>query len=270
MNGSVAKQLTDAASYDQNGSMVIALLSEGEPVVVDAVEPDVETVAQLELAPLRQRFQANTRCNFDSLAEIARDVEWSDRFYENRKEVLLAFDIDYDKLERELAADWRTTCTRVYYSIGIVGLFCFWFLVIAFGLWFMAIPTTPFLYGLLAACSNSVVRYMSSFKTKEMILLMHRHIAITKDGVCVDDSDEPESLNLVRRQVIKFDSMAKCCVKDVGWFRPSYRVWIYQEETELANAACLAYSIRGLVNGQEFADIVQAMVDQKRETSVEC
>lgn len=264
MYGSLSKQLPETASYDQNGSMVLALLSEGEPVVVDAIsEPDVD--------PLRQRFQAKGKCNPDTLPDIARDVEWIDRFYEERKEVLIAFDIDYEKLEHELVAEWRAKCAGVYRSIGIVGLFCFlWLVVFEFGLWFMALCMTPFLCSLFAVSCDTVLQYVSSFKTKEMILLMRRHIAITKEGVCLDDSDELGSLNLVRRQVIKFDSIAKCCVKDVGWFRPSYRVWIYPEGTEPCNAACSAYSIRGLVNGQEFADIVQAMVDLERQTSVDC
>jgi hypothetical protein len=271
MYGSVSKQLPETASYDQNGSMVLALLSEGEPVVVDAIsEPDVETMAQLELDPLRQRFQAKGKCNPDTLPDIARGLAWSDRFYEERKELLIAFDIDYEKLEHELVAEWRAKCAGVYHSIGIVGLCCFLWLVVEFGLWFMALTMTPFLCYLYAVSCDTVLQYVSSFKTKEMILLMRRHIAITKEGVCLDDSDELGSLNLVRRQVIKFDSIAKCCVKDVGWFRPSYRVWIYPEGTEPCNAACSAYSIRGLVNGQEFADIVQAMVDLERQTSVDC
>jgi hypothetical protein len=274
MNGSVAKQLPEtAASYNQDGygSLVISLLSEGEPVVDANTEPDIEAMVQIVSTPLGQRFQAKCKSNPGILPEIACDVEWSDRFYEKRKKVLLAFDIDYEKLERELVTEWRAKCTRLFYSIGTVGLCCVpGLLIFDFALFFVAFAVMPFLFILVAPTSESALQYVSSIKTKEMILLMRRHIAITKDGVCLDDSDEPGSLNLVRRQVIKLDSIAKCCVKDVGWFRPSYRVWIYPEGTEDGNAACRAFSIRGLVNGQEFADIVQAMADLKRQTSVEC
>jgi hypothetical protein len=241
--------------------MVMPLLSEGEQLGVDLIsEPEVGTLPPLGSAQrTRQRVvdKWKTTLNIGPLA--ARDVEWRDPFYDNRHEILVAFDVDYEKLEKELVTERRAKCTRLYHSIIATGLvFCFfWFLAVGLSDLGLYITITG-----ICIFSRFALRYAASMKTKEMILLMRRHIAITKEGVCLDDSDEPGSLNLVRRQVIKFGSIVKCCVKDVGWFRPSYRVWIYPEGTEDGNAACRAYSIRGLVNGQEFVDIVQAMADR--------
>jgi hypothetical protein len=167
-------------------------------------------------------------------------VTWSDPFYENNKDVIAAFDMDYDNVRRIFSARRNSFLAGAACCLLLSFVMyktVFWFSIL---LWITVVP-------LLGEAVDL---------NKSLHLMLRRHVAITRHGIYVDDADRPHSLRLARRQVIALDTVSRCQVDEVGWFLPSYQV-------EVKHVVPLI--LEGLVDAQAFADVLMESVRQHQE-----
>jgi hypothetical protein len=182
-----------------------------------------------------------------TFAHSGTTVTWSDPFYENNKDVIAAFDMDYDYVRRMFSARRNAFLAGAAFCLLLsVVLYktVFWFSVL---LWITVVP-------LLGQAVDL---------NKSLHLMLRRHVAIARRGVYVDDADQPHSLRLARRQVIALDTINGCQVDEVGWFLPSYQVKV--KHVPPNERALQSLILEGLVDAQAFAEILMESVRQHQE-----
>jgi hypothetical protein len=210
-------------------------------VPTGAVDASASTGSYLSLEPFEPEAA--------TFANNGTTVTWSDPFYENNKDVIAAFDMDYDYVRRVFSARRNAfvagaACclllSFVLYKTGFFWGFCV--------LLCLPIP------GLLGDAVKS---------NKSLHLMLRRHVAITRRGIYVDDADRPLSLRLARRQVIALDGIKSCRVDEVGWFLPSYQVVV--KHVSPNERLLQSFIPEGLVDAQAFADVLMESVRQHQE-----
>jgi hypothetical protein len=191
------------------------------------------------------------------LPDTASGITWNDPFYRNNPDVIAAFDFHSNKLQQIYVGQGRFA---FYFLIFILLLGLILSVRVEDGLvcWlFLWMPVA----GTIIAIA---------YTRKELFMLGRRHVAVTRCGVYLDEADEPGSSHLAKRTVLKFDAIVSCIVQDTGCARPQYSVVISTRTTTTARGTVVpdyTYSVVGLLNGQTFADLVSAMVEQVTQAS---
>jgi hypothetical protein len=167
-----------------------------------------------------------SKCDNRDIPEVAQGVQWKDSFYENDSDIIAVFDID------------RTIYDQSKAPRGILCILsmCFHFL-----------------------CPIDVSRRSNKLRIKR------RHIAIARRGIVFDDVDVPGSRNVIRRTIIKYETIKSCesVVTYSGWNDGvSSQIYLYLKPDNRARF------IDGVIKVQQFIDIVNAMIDRSNDTTI--
>jgi hypothetical protein len=194
-----------------------------------------------------------SQCPSDDIPDAARDVTWSDSFYQNDTDIVAAFDIDHTMLDKN-----SMSRQSIYYFVIISA-----FLLFIFS-WTGTIKDDPALFILQVSIGVSVVflpvlALIISDERRQNYRRRRTHIAIAQRGIYFDQVDEPGSRTLKSRTVATYDQMHECKVKiEEGCCQPKYEVVIYA----VTNKSEPLFKVDGLVATQTFVDIVQAMMER--------
>jgi hypothetical protein len=178
----------------------------------------------------RQLFRS--KCHPDEIPDVARDVTWYDSFYENDADVIVAFDMNYEMLDRSFNLYVLISIFFIpLYGIGII------FLILLFGI----------------SLRNNESLYWRQYR------LRRKHVAATRRGIYFDQVDEPGSGTIMVRAVIPYDLIDKMVVTvEKDNCHLNYTVTGYKKNRQRA------FKIIGLVGTQKFVDIVEAMIEHTR------
>jgi hypothetical protein len=233
------------------------------PISVEEDEPFVASCTtaeqyEPEIIPSNglENAETNEGAAFD-LPDTTRGITWSDPFYGNNPDVIASFDFNSNKLR------------EIYDGQGQFA-FMFLILILLLGLILSNLVEDGSICWLFLWMPVAGSILTIAYARKELYLLGRRHVAVTQCGVYLDEADEPGSSHLAKRTILKFDSIVSCSVHDTGCARPHYSVTILTRTTTAARGTEVpgyAYSVVGLKNGQTFADLVSAMVEQVTQAS---
>jgi hypothetical protein len=184
-----------------------------------------------------------TKCDLNTIPLVARNMTWADSFYENfnydTDEIIAVFDIDWT------VYDYKGGTQLLYVSLFI---FCTLF----FGLLFLIVAII-------------IVLIIENKRRSNMFRLQRTHIAITHNGIHLDEVDVPGSTNLMCHAFIKFSNVKQCNgITEYGWTEQSTSHKILLLTKELSTAR----DIVGIKQQQKFVDIVNAMMVQTTTETV--
>ena len=184
----------------------------------------------------------------NDLPEIARNLSWYDTFYESSKDkndIIMAFDLDRKKYDQCLFP-----LARFLITVGVILLVTVLSIIGSadedfspmFAIIFCAFPAFIFVW--ICDCNQR----SNQFRVERA------HIALTHDGIYIDEVDSPSGHDLMMREVIMYKQIQSCKVKREG----SYRDAIYNVEVIFNHGA--KHLVRDIRQPQLFVDIVNAMV----------
>lgn len=219
-------------------------LSQREEEDTAAAAP-YETAAAAAAVFLGGEKQFRSVCRDDMVPDAARGLSWDDPLYENDPDVIAAFDVAYEKIDRSdrqrqialIAMGIPIICTV---SVIISDKWSFWSNLLA-------------LVALLVV-AVAVVR-KGAYRKQRL------HVAVARRGVYVDEVAHPGICRLMRRQVIAYDRIIACTVEDRGWFWPTFNVVLMtgREGTVPDDTPCNSVDIPGLEAPQTCVDIIKAV-----------
>jgi hypothetical protein len=218
----------------------------------DELKAAVTTTAPLIRISGRQLL-FRSQCPPDDVPDAARDVTWSDSFYQNDTDVIAAFDIDHMMLDKN-----SMSRQSLYYFIIIIAI------LLIFLLWTVTIVDDPVLFTLQVFSVSSVIflpvlALLISVERRQNYRRRRAHIAIAQRGIYFDQVDEPGSRTLKSRAVASYDQIHECKVKvEEGCCQPKYEVVVYA----VTNKSEPLFKVDGLVATQKFVDIVHAMMER--------
>jgi hypothetical protein len=188
----------------------------------------------------RQLFRS--KCRPDDIPDVARDVTWYDSFYENDVDVIAAFDINHEMLDRNSAL-----LLRLNYRIAAISI--------------LLIP--------LVGIGLFVLMVISIIIHEERMQIYRRqrtHVAIARQGIYHDLVDEPGSQVLMSRTVTSYDQIEKCMVHVAeGCWYIKYTVVVDSKSSGsflFPVPGETVFKVDGLVGTQKFVDIVKAMMER--------
>jgi hypothetical protein len=222
----------------------------------DEVKAAVTTTAPLIRTSGRQLL-FRSQCPPDDIPDVARDVTWSDSFYQNDTDVIAAFDINHTMLDKK-SMSRQSTC---YFIIIIATL-------LIFLRWTSTVSGTsiddPALFILQVSIGISLVlvpflAFCIFDERRQNYRRRRTHVAIAQRGIYLDQVDEPGSRTLKSRTVASYDLIHECKVKiEEGCCKPKYEVVVYA----VTNKSEPLFKVDGLVATQKFVDIVHAMKER--------
>jgi hypothetical protein len=187
-----------------------------------------------------ERRLFRSKCHPDDIPDVARDATWYDSFYENDADVIAAFDINHEMLDRNSAL-------RLSYRIAAISIL----LIPFFGLWLL-----PLLFSAVSILEERVQNYRRQ----------RTHVAIARQGIYHDLVDKPGSQVLMSRTVTSYDQIDKCMVLVAeGCWYINYTVVVESKSTGsflFPVPGETVFKLDGLVGTQKFVDIVKAMMER--------
>jgi hypothetical protein len=181
-----------------------------------------------------------SKCHADDIPDVARDATWYDSFYENDADVIAAFDINHEMLDRNSAL-------RLNYRIAAISVL----LIPLFGL-----GLVPLLFCVIFILEERMQIYRRQ----------RTHVAIARQGIYHDLVDEPGSQVLMSRTVTSYDQIEKCMVRvEEGCSYIKYTVVVDTKSSGSFFSPVpgeTVFKVDGLVGTQKFVDIVKAMMER--------
>jgi hypothetical protein len=180
-----------------------------------------------------------TKCDLNTIPLVARNMTWSDSFYENinydTDEIVVVFDID------RTVFDYKVVTVVLYYWLIVLCNIYFGFLFLLVSLFLLV----------------GIISIIEIDRRSNMLRLQRTHIAITHNGMYIDEVDTPGSTNLTRRTFITFSDIQQCLsITEYSWTEGSitHKIVLLMQEPRTVRY------IVGLKQQQKFIDIVNAMM----------
>jgi hypothetical protein len=213
-----------------NAQMVVGNDDDDEVVVVT-------TTATPNHSSERQLFRS--KCHPNDIPDVARDVTWYDSFYENDADVIAAFDINHEMLD-------RNSMLYLYYLMA--GIFILLIPLGGIGLIFLLFIAEPI-----------KAERIQNYRRRRT------HVAIARQGIYFDQVDEPGSRTIMSRTFASYDQIHKCMVEvEEGCCHFKYYVVVEAKNNYSSGffSGKTLFKVEGLVGTQKFVDIANAMIER--------
>lgn len=200
-----------------------------------------------------------SKCPIDDMPDVARGMAWHDPFYEDgtdhciATEIIAVFDIDRTLYDR--------STNDIFKFFYFVPVYCICLLPVLFlsgtsGTFFIAYCAVG-IYYLIGYLVVDCYCRMMKLRIKCM------HIAISTNGIYIDEVDAPESCNLACRNRIPYYEIKECRI--VSSYNPVCQKMYYKLRV-MTTRSDVEVAIEGISNQRKFVEIVNVMMERERHT----
>lgn len=209
-----------------------------------------------------------SKCHVNDIPEVARGMTWNDPFYDaidqstsTNPEIIAAFDINRTFYDRSTYEIFKWFILIPMYSISLLPFCLMWGIASEFFY-------TYVIYGIFLSLFYVIV---DTQRHEKRLRINCTHIAISTNGVYIDEVESPGSHNIMSRARIAYDEIKKCQVRseyNCCHRSMNYKVIINTKDDREVNHEkgvsifIPSYIIEGLRKQQKFVDIVNAMMER--------
>jgi hypothetical protein len=182
--------------------------------------------------------------------ETSGDVDWKDPFYDEEEDVMAVFLLDHEILDRK---------SKLFYDY--MALFS---IVVTCGIFVLYFVMPAYIFAFFAFYLGLILFIVFPILILEERSERHRrertHIAITRQGVYVDETEEPSSKILQRRTIHRFNEIQKCSVERTEPFG----LIIFQVILKNLNRKTVL-KIDGLLGAHKFSETVNGFLSEENK-----